>query len=105
MEEDFGGARHAMSIYKRACKLVPDEEKLEVYGIYVTSAMHFFGIDLVRSIYQTAIEEVLSKSLVIDLSMQYAHLERKLGEIDRARSLYVHASRIVNPTEKSGFWD
>ncbi len=105
LEEDFGGARHAMSIYKRACKLVPDEEKLEVYGIYVTSAMHFFGIDLVRSIYQTAIEEVLSKSLVIDLSMQYAHLERKLGEIDRARSLYVHASRIVNPTEKSGFWD
>lgn len=105
LEENFGVARRAMDIYKRACQSVPDGEKLEVYRIYITRAMHFFGIDMVRSIYQKAIEEVISRDLAVDLSVEYAHLETKLGELDRARVLYVHASQFGNLAEWTGFWD
>lgn len=29
--------------------------------------------------------------------MRYAEMERKLGEIDRARAIYVHCSQICDP--------
>ena len=32
-----------------------------------------------------------------DMCVRFAELERKLGEIDRARALYMHASQIADP--------
>ena len=31
------------------------------------------------------------------MCMRFAELERKLGEIDRARAVYMHASQIADP--------
>ena len=31
------------------------------------------------------------------MCVRFAELERKLGEIDRARALYMHASQIADP--------
>ena len=39
------------------------------------------------------------------MCLRYANLERKLGEIDRARGIYVHGSQQVNPeADASNFW-
>lgn len=35
--------------------------------------------------------------------MRYADMERKLGEIDRARAIYVHCSQICDPKVKINF--
>ena len=35
---------------------------------------------------------------------RYAKLERGLGEVDRARAIYVHASAMADPRRDTGFW-
>eukprot|EP01120_Amphizonella_sp_Union-15-10_P008127 TRINITY_DN2857_c0_g1_i1.p1 TRINITY_DN2857_c0_g1~~TRINITY_DN2857_c0_g1_i1.p1 ORF type:complete len:203 (-),score=53.31 TRINITY_DN2857_c0_g1_i1:144-752(-) len=39
------------------------------------------------------------------MCLRYAELERKLGEIDRARSIYMHAAQFCDPQTNSTFWD
>lgn len=38
------------------------------------------------------------------LSCRYAKLERGLGEIDRARAIYIHASAMADPRRDPAFW-
>lgn len=35
---------------------------------------------------------------------RYAGLEQKLGEIDRARAIYVHSSTLAHPQRDREFW-
>ena len=35
---------------------------------------------------------------------RYAKLEKGLGEIDRARAIYIHASAMADPRRDTGFW-
>ena len=60
---------------------------------------------MVRSIYDFAIAQTLPGDVIKALCMQYAHFERKFGEIDRARALYTHACQIANPQEDAELWD
>ena len=39
------------------------------------------------------------------LCQKYAQLERSLGEVDRARGLYVHASQFSNPATDGEYWE
>jgi pre-mRNA-splicing factor SYF1 len=39
------------------------------------------------------------------MCLRYAELERKLGEIDRARALYQHASQFSDPRSDTDFWE
>eukprot|EP00227_Mantoniella_beaufortii_P007544 CAMPEP_0197590830 /NCGR_PEP_ID=MMETSP1326-20131121/12238_1 /TAXON_ID=1155430 /ORGANISM="Genus nov. species nov., Strain RCC2288" /LENGTH=890 /DNA_ID=CAMNT_0043156111 /DNA_START=130 /DNA_END=2802 /DNA_ORIENTATION=- len=105
LEEEHGLARRAMDIYDRACRKVPLDQKVDVYELYVTRAMDFFGVGKVRSIYESAIEQELPDNTTKVLCTRYARLERKLGEIDRSRGLYVHASQFANPQQDADFWD
>jgi pre-mRNA-splicing factor SYF1 len=36
--------------------------------------------------------------------MRYADMERKLGEIDRARAIYIHCSQMCDPKSNQKFW-
>ena len=62
----------------------------------------------VREIYETAIEEQedggLSDEDCKKMCLRYAALERRLGEIDRARAIYVHASSLADPRTDPAFW-
>lgn len=49
-----------------------------------------------RQIYEKAIEE-LDVDGSRQMCMRYAELETKLGEIDRARAIYVHCSQKCDP--------
>ena len=107
VEQQHGLARHAMDIYARCAVAVPGvADKLEVYELYAQQAMDAFGVPKVRSIYDSAIEqEDLPSEVVLHLCCRYAQLERKLGEIDRGRVLYVHASQFADPSAEAWFWD
>jgi pre-mRNA-splicing factor SYF1 len=44
---------------------------------------------------------------LIDIGLKFTKLERKLGEIDRARGIYEHLSQYSNPNhslQKEKFW-
>ena len=105
LEEEHGLSRRAMDIYERACQKVPLDHKLDVYEVYVSRAMDFFGVQKVRSIYNAAVEEELPDWMTKELCSRYARLEQKLGEVDRARGLYIHASQFANPQQDVGFWE
>lgn len=105
LEEDYGLAKHAMKVYDQAVKAVPNSEKLAMYEVYIARAAEIFGVPKTREIYEQAIESGLPDNDVKTMCMKYAELERSLGEIDRARAIYVFASQFADPRSDPGFWE
>ncbi|KAF9049334.1 TPR-like protein [Hymenopellis radicata] len=84
MEEDHGLAKRAMSIFDRATQVVQDEDKFEMFSIYIAKATANYGLPATRPIYERALE-VLPNAQAAEMCLRFAVLERKLGEIDRAQ--------------------
>lgn len=104
LEEDYGLAKRAMKVYDEATKAVPNEEKLSMYEIYIARAAEIFGVPKTREIYEQAIESGLPDKDVKTMCLKYAELEKSLGEIDRARAVYVFASQFADPRTDGDFW-
>eukprot|EP01052_Picozoa_sp_SAG31_P025203 SAG31_NODE_2196_length_6219_cov_1.796569_4_plen_160_part_00 len=96
LEEQYGLVRHAMNIYDRATKAVDDADKFEVYQVSIKKAAEYFGVTHTREIFERAIE-ALSSDDVRTMCIQFAELERRLGEIDRSRAIFAHASQFCDP--------
>lgn len=123
LEEDHGLAKRAMKIYERAASVVEDKDKFEVrrvhslsshslsylytrtqmFTIYIAKATENYGLPATRPIYERALE-VLPNRLAAQMCLRFASLERKLGEIDRARAIYAHASQFCDPRVDAKFW-
>jgi pre-mRNA-splicing factor SYF1 len=104
VEEEHGLARHAMAVYDRATTAVEPSEQFEMFNIYIKRASDAFGVVYTRQIYEKAIEQ-LPDDHAVEMCLRYAELERKLGEIDRARSLYSFSSQLCDPRTKPSFWE
>ena len=96
LEEEHGLARHAMSVYERATGAVLDNEKFEMFNIYIKKAADIYGVPKTRQIYEKAIE-VLNEENSREMCLRFAEMETKLGEVDRARSIYAHCSQFCDP--------
>ncbi|KAJ3984174.1 hypothetical protein F5890DRAFT_1573642 [Lentinula detonsa] len=103
LEEEYGLAKRAMSIYERATQVVADEERFEMFTIYIAKATANYGLPATRPIYERALE-VLPDRHTAEMCLRFAALERKLGEIDRARAIYAHASQFCDPRVNPQFW-
>lgn len=103
LEEDRGLARHAMRIYDRATRAVSDEDRFEMFNFYVTKSASNFGLTSTRPIYERAIA-ALPDSDAKNMCLKFAEMERRLGEIDRARAIYGHASQFADPRTNAEFW-
>jgi len=103
LEEEHGLARHAMAIYDRATKAVPAEQQFEMFNIYIKKAAEIYGVTHTRKIYEKAIDTLLDDQ-ARDMCLQFADLETKLGEIDRARAIYAHCSQMCDPRTTPEFW-
>lgn len=103
LEEEHGLARHAMSVYDRATRAVLPEEQFEMFNIYIKKAAEIYGVTHTRQIYQQAID-VLQDDQARQMCLKFADLERKLGEIDRSRSIYAHCSQMCDPRTTPEFW-
>ena len=86
LEENHGLAKRAMKIYERATEAVLAEERYEMYNIYIKQLASIKGVTATREIFERAIE-VLPDEQVREMCMRYAEMEKKLGEIDRARAI------------------
>lgn len=103
LEEEHGLLRKAMNIYERAARSVAEKDRYQMYLYYIAKATANFGLAATRPIYETAIE-VLPDRQAAHMCVRFAALERKLGEMDRARAIYAHASQFCNPKTQPEFW-
>ena len=103
LEEERGLARHAMRIYERATRAVSDEDRKEMFNFYITKSATNFGLTSTRPIYETAIAALPDKEAK-DMCLKFADMEKRLGEIDRARAIYGHASQFCDPRTTPAFW-
>lgn len=103
LEEERGLARHAMRIYERATRAVSDEDRFEMFDFYITKSASNFGLTSTRPIYERAIATLPDKEAK-DMCLKFAEMERRLGEIDRARAIYGHASQFCDPRTNAEFW-
>ncbi|KAK0745124.1 Pre-mRNA-splicing factor SYF1 [Apiosordaria backusii] len=103
LEEERGLARHAMRIYERATRAVSDEDRADMFNFYITKSASNFGLPSTRPIYERAIA-TLPDSEAKDMCLKFADMEKRLGEIDRARAIYGHGSQFCDPRTNPGFW-
>lgn len=104
LEEERGLARSAMRIYDRATEAVSDEDRASIYTFYITKAASNFGLPSTRPIYERAIG-ALPDGEAKQMCLKFAEMERRLGEIDRARGIYGHGSQFADPRTDKSFWD
>lgn len=74
-----------------------------MFTIYIAKATENYGLPATRPIYERALE-VLPPRQTAQMCLRFASLERKLGEIDRARAIYAHASQFCDPRVDPKFW-
>ncbi|EFX04587.1 DNA repair and transcription protein [Grosmannia clavigera kw1407] len=103
LEEERGLARHAMRIYERATRAVADEDRADMFQFYITKSASNFGMASTRPIYERAIA-TLPDAEASDMCLRFADMEKRLGEIDRARAIYGHASQFCDPRTRPTFW-
>ncbi|PHH66323.1 hypothetical protein CDD82_1569 [Ophiocordyceps australis] len=104
MEEERGLVRHAMRIYERATREVADEDRADMFNFHITKMASNFGLPSTRPIYESAIT-ALPDSEAKDMCVKFADMEKRLGEIDRARAIYKYASQFCDPRTNGDFWE
>ncbi|MCL7025668.1 hypothetical protein MKW94_007057 [Papaver nudicaule] len=108
LEEVHGSAKRAMEVYNQAAKALPDEEKLEMYEIYIAHVAKFYPVPdkvkITRKIYEQAVESGLPSEDVKTMCMKYAEFEKSLDETDRARAIYIFSSQFADPQSDDDFW-
>eukprot|EP00842_Homolaphlyctis_polyrhiza_P005685 jgi/Hompol1/6117/HPOL_000710-RA len=103
LEEEHGLARHAMRIYDRATRVVGNEDRAEMFQIYIAKSTSFFGLVSTREIYQRALETLPDRQ-ARDIAIKFADMEVKLGEVDRSRAILAYASQFSDPRIDPAFW-
>lgn len=92
------------AVYERAVQTVPEDERLDVYFVYIARVTEVYGAVRTREIYDAAMQAVNEKALP-ELALRYAGLERRLGEVDRARAIYTFACQSADPRKHVRFWN
>ena len=103
LEDEHGLARHALRIYQRATDSVEKKDRYDMYIFYIAKTATCFGLAATREIYEKAIQ-VLPDAQTREMCLQFAGVEKQLGEIDRARAIYIHGSQFADPKSCPTYW-
>jgi pre-mRNA-splicing factor SYF1 len=74
-----------------------------MFNIYIAKAASNYGLPATRAIYERALG-VLPAAPTAKLCLRFASLERKLGEVDRARAVYAHGAQFCDPRVNTEYW-
>lgn len=103
-EEQFGLLNHAIEILDRLTDVVQESEKQRAYEVFVAKVSNYMGLTRTRPIYEKALENFKGKQFIL-FGQRYAKLEKKLGEIDRARQIFNYLAPMVDPEmDHFEFW-
>ncbi len=103
LEEEYGLARKASEVLSRACEVVPEKERLDMWRLHIKKVGQFFGVAETRTVYQNGVES-LQDDDARELCLEFASTEGALSEIDRARAIFVHGSQFADPRRHEGYW-
>ena len=103
LEEKHGLVRRAMAVYDRAARAVQESDRISVYRLYIRKVEEFYGVTKTREVYERAVE-ALPDGEARDMCLQFSQMERKLGEVDRARGILSHGSQFADPRRAEGYW-
>lgn len=67
-----------------------------MFNIYIQRIADLHGVTHTRAAYEQAIERLPEKH-ARQMCIRFADLERKLGEVDRARAVYAYAAQMCDP--------
>ena len=75
--------------------------------VYMQKAQEYLGVAKMRALFEQAFTEILVPRDIIEIGLHFALLERKLGEIDRARAIYMYIAEYCDPriAEQQTFWE
>ena len=104
MEEEHGLTRRSIAIYERAVKFVPITDMYDIFCLYLQKTEEYFGVVSTRPVYEKALS-VVPDADVQKISLRFAEMERQLGELDRARAIFVHGSQTCDPKRNASYWD
>ncbi|KAJ2451831.1 pre-mRNA-splicing factor syf1 [Coemansia sp. RSA 2336] len=104
LEETYGRTRRALSVYERATKGVGPNERLLMYRFYAAKTASLVGLAQTRQVYERGVEELGDKE-ALQLALEFAQVERQLGEIDRSRALFAYAAQMADPQVSPQLWD
>lgn len=96
MEERFGACRYALSVLRRAAVAVREEDKAEIYRLCIVKTAMLEGVSHTREVYTEALQSMRDLEAVVEFACRFAIMERRLGEIDRARAIYVECCGVVD---------
>ncbi|KAK8807297.1 hypothetical protein WA158_004056 [Blastocystis sp. Blastoise] len=102
-EEQYGLVKHMMALLDRCLTTIPAEQKYDFILYYISKAEEYYGITKTREIYERGLE-LLPDDKVKDLGLRFADVEKKLGEVDRARAIYTYIAQFCNPKTVLSFW-
>eukprot|EP00833_Pecoramyces_ruminatium_P009876 jgi/Orpsp1_1/1183908/evm.model.c7180000087180.1 len=103
VEEDYGLTKHAMRIYDRATQAVSDEDRYDVFKLYIAKVKSYYGVTATREIYERAIE-ILPNVEAKEMALEFVELETQLGEIDRARAILSYGTQFADPRADTNYW-
>lgn len=96
-EENFGLINHAMSVYDRAShELESPADKYECLNLQIAKSADFYGLSRTRQLFERCFTLLTGPDL-IQMGLRFAKIERKMGEVERARAIYQHLSQFCNP--------
>lgn len=73
-----------------------------MFNIYIQRIADLNGVTNTRAAYEQAIERLPEKH-ARQMCLRFADLERKLGEVDRARTVYTYAAQMCDPRVRVKF--
>ena len=94
-EERFGSVRNVLRILDSGVSrpLLPKADLEALYKLYIVKSREFAGVSELRQVYERAMKALASEfQTVTSFAIDWAKLEASLGEMVRARSLFVHVA-------------
>eukprot|EP00917_Polyrhabdina_sp_WS-2016_P022391 GHVP01048606.1.p1 GENE.GHVP01048606.1~~GHVP01048606.1.p1 ORF type:complete len:603 (-),score=107.11 GHVP01048606.1:55-1863(-) len=104
LEEQYGSDRNAVRVYETAVKNCKPTEKLNLYILLVAKTQDVVSLTKTREIFEQGINDLDNDELV-KFSKLFRSLEISLGEIDRARAIFMHTSEYCDPKTSKDFWE
>ena len=95
--EEYYGATRTRAIFERAIEALPDD-KVGTFRDRVPVARNGNANSTCRT------NQLFSSAQLKDISLKFAEMERKLGEIDRARAIFMYASQFCDPRVVVSLW-
>lgn len=84
---------------------VLEEERYEAFNIYIAKVSKLLGITKTRAIFEAALQKLNEKE-IIEMGRKFASIETKMGEIERARAIFVYISQFTDPKDdRKKLWE